>query len=152
MIVSGLMSCVLLALACYTFMDVPNSLKPLLMYKQETVCHSRWITMTSGYFRWFLFHSDKLCVEGMTQIVSYVVSVYVPSFTMIHFKPNACDGSFLTLFQRDLVSAYQKIDEQVADMVFTYFVEHGSQWLSPKNVASSLFFDIPPLSLETVKT
>ena len=30
----------LLALACYTFMDEPNSLKPIL-YKQETVCHSR---------------------------------------------------------------------------------------------------------------
>ena len=82
----------------------------------------------------------------LTQIVSYVVSVYVPSFTMIHFKPKACDGLFLTLFQRDLVLAYQRIDEQV---VFKYFVENGSQWLSPKNVALSLFSDISPLSLET---
>ena len=100
----------LLALACYTFMDEPNSLKTLLLYKQETVCHSRWITTASGYLRLFLFHSHKLCVEDMTkltQIVSYVVSVYVPSFIMIHFKPKACDRPFLTLFQRDLLLAYQ---------------------------------------------
>ena len=63
----------------------------------------------------------------LTQIVSYVVSVYVPSFTMIHFRPKACDGPFLTLFQRDLVLAYQKIDEQLANMVFKYFMEHVSQ-------------------------
>ena len=120
----------LLALACYTFMDKPNSLKPLLMYKQKTMCHSRRIKTASGNLRLFLLHSDKLCVENMTkltQIVSYVVSVYVPSFTMIHFRPKACDGPFLTLFQIDLVLAYQKIDEQVANMVFKYFVEHVSQ-------------------------
>ena len=40
----------------------------------------------------------------------------------------------------------------MANMVFEYFVEHGSQWLSPKNVALSLFSDIPPLSFEAVKT
>ena len=40
----------------------------------------------------------------------------------------------------------------MANMVFRYFVEHGSRWLSPKNVAVSLFSDIPPLSLEAVKT
>ena len=50
----------LLALACYTFMDVPYSLKPLLMCKQETVCHSRWIKTPSGNLRLFLLHSDSL--------------------------------------------------------------------------------------------
>ena len=133
-------------------MDVPNCLKPLLMYKLKTVCHSRWITTASGYLLLFLFHSYKLCVEDMTkltQIVSYVVSMYIPSFTMIHFMPKACDGPFLTLFQKDLVLAYQKIDEQVANIVFKYFVENGSQWLSLKNVALSLISDIPPLSRET---
>ena len=58
----------LLASACYTFTDEPNCLKPLLMYKQETVCHSRWITTASGYLRLFLLHSDKLCVEDMTTL------------------------------------------------------------------------------------
>ena len=40
----------------------------------------------------------------------------------------------------------------MANMVFKYFVEYGSQWLSPKNVALSLFSDILPLYLEAVKT
>ena len=88
----------------------------------------------------------------LTKIVSYVVSVYVPSFTMIHFKPKACDGPFLIFFQRDLLLAHQEVDEQVANMVFKYFVEHGSQWLSPNNVALCLFSDIPPLSFEAVQT
>ena len=71
---------------------------------------------------------------------------------MIHFKPKACDRPFLALFQRDLLFAYQKVDKQLANMVLKYFVEHGSQWLSPKNVALTLFSNIPPLSLEAVKT
>ena len=71
---------------------------------------------------------------------------------MIHLKPKASDGPFLTLFQRDLLFAYRKIDEEVADVVLKYFVEHGSKWLSPKNVALSLFSDCPPFSLNAVKT
>ena len=69
---------------------------------------------------------------------------------MIHLKPKACDGPFLTLFQRDLLFAYREIDEEVADVVLKYFVE--SQRLSPKNVALSLFSDFPPFSLNAVKT
>ena len=38
----------MLVLACYTFMDVPAALKSLLLYKQETLCHSRWITTPSN--------------------------------------------------------------------------------------------------------
>ena len=34
----------MLALACSIFMDVPAALKSLLLYKQETLCHFRWIT------------------------------------------------------------------------------------------------------------
>ena len=54
--------------------------------------------------------------------------------------------------QQDLLLAYREIDEDVADVVFKYFVEHGSQWLSPENVALSLFSNSPPLSLDAVKT
>ena len=32
---------------------------------------------------------------------------------MIHLKPKACDGPFLTLFQRDLLFAYREIDWQM---------------------------------------
>ena len=71
---------------------------------------------------------------------------------MIHLKPKACDGPFLTLFKRDLLFGFREINEEVADVVLEYFVEHGSQWLSPKNVALSLFSDCPPFSLNAVKT
>ena len=145
----------MLVLACSTFMDVPAALKSFLLYKQETFCHSRWITTASGYLRLHLFNSDKLSDEEKiksTKLISYIVSVYVPSFIMIHLKPKASDGPFLTLFQRDLLFAYRKIDEEVADVVLKYFVEHGSKWLSPKNVALSLFSDCPPFSLNAVKT
>ena len=87
----------------------------------------------------------------MIKLISYIVSVYVPSFITIHLKPKACDGPFLTLFQRDLLFAYREIDEEVADVVLKYFVEHGLQWLSPKNVALSLFSDCPPFSLNAQK-
>ena len=40
----------------------------------------------------------------------------------------------------------------MGNMVFKYFVELGSQWLYPRNVALSLFSDIPPLSLEAMQT
>ena len=139
----------LLDLACYTFMDVPNSLKPLLMYKQETVCHSRWITTASGYLQFLSFRQAMRRGYDQTDTDSFLRRVCVCPKSMIHFKPKACDGPFLNLFQKDLVLVYQKSDEQVANMVFKYFVEHGSQWLSLKNVALGLFSDIPPLSLET---
>ena len=142
----------MLVLACFTFMDVPAALKSLVLYKQETLCHSRWITIASGYLRLYLFNSDKLSDEEKIKLISYIVSVYVPSSIMIHLKPKACDGPFLTLFQRDLLFAYREIDEKVADVVLKCFVEHGSQWLCPKNVALSLFSDCPPLSLNAVKT
>ena len=90
----------MLVLACSTFMDVPAALKSLLLYKQETLCHSRWITTASGYLRLYLFNSDKLSDEEkikLTKLISYIVSVYVPSFIMIHLKPKACDGPILTL-------------------------------------------------------
>ena len=145
----------MLVLTCSTFMNVPAALKSLLLYKQETLCHSRWITTPSNYLRLYLFNSDKLSDKEkikLTKLISYIVSVYVPSFIMIHLKPKACDGPFLTLFQRDLLFAYREIDEEVADVVLKYFVEQGSQWLSPKNVALSLFSDCPPFSFNAVKT
>ena len=91
----------MLVLTCSICMDVPAALKSLLLYKQETLCHSRWITTASGYLRLYLFNSDKLSDKKikLTKLISYTVSVYVPCFIMIHLKPKACDGPFLTLFQ-----------------------------------------------------
>ena len=36
-------------------MDVPEILKPLLFYRQETISHARWLTTASGYLRMFFF-------------------------------------------------------------------------------------------------
>ena len=82
------------------------------------------LTTASGYLRLYLFNSDKLTDEEkikLTKLISYIVSVYVPSFIMIHLKPKACDGPFLTLFQRDLLFAYREINGKVADVVLKYF-------------------------------
>ena len=59
-----------------------------------------------------------------TDIDSFLRRVSVcPVFHQIHFKPKALMDLFQHFF-RDLVLAYQKFDEQVAKMVFKYFVEH----------------------------
>ena len=41
----------LLALVAYLLMDVPENLKPLLFYRQETVSHARWLTTANLWFR-----------------------------------------------------------------------------------------------------
>ena len=69
---------------------------------------------------------------------------------MIHLNPRACDGPYITLFQRDLLLAYQEIDPGVADVIFKYFSDHASQWMSPETVALSLSSNSPPLSLDAV--
>ena len=74
---------------------------------------------------------------------------------MIHLNPRACDGPYLIFFQPNLLLAYQKVDSGVADVLFKYFVENGSQCfqiISPENVALSLYSDSLPMSLDAVKT
>ena len=81
---------------------------------------------------------------------------------MIYLNPKACDGLYLTLFQRNSLSAYQEVDSGVADVLFKYFVEHGSQYLqkiSAENVAFGLYsdsllmsFDAKASMLDAVKT
>ena len=110
----------LLVLACSTFMTIPNNLTNLLSYKKEAISHSRWITTANGYLRLLLFKSEQLSKEDkkkLTRIVSYLVSVYVPSLIITHLKPEAYDGPFLTLFQRDLLLAFNKIDEEMVTLV-----------------------------------
>ena len=82
-------------------MDIPANLKSLLWYKQEEISHSRWLTKANGYLRMLLFHSSNLTTVEKTELsrlVSYIVSVYLPSFLMTHLKPHACEGPFVTLF------------------------------------------------------
>ena len=65
--------------------------------------------------------------QKLMKIISYVVSVNIPSFITIHLKLTAPQGPFLTLFQRDFISVYREINLEVADVVSKYDVEHATR-------------------------
>ena len=147
----------LISYACWFWHAIPSRtyLKNLLFYKQECICicHSRWITTANGYLRSLLFNSDlsqndKLKLQ---RIASFIISVNLPTFLMIHPKPGASEGPYLTLFQRDLIVAFQEIDPEIVKTTMKYFLEHASQWLSWKNVALSVYAKVAPYSVEAVK-
>ena len=120
----------LFALSCYILKEVPENMKPLLAYKQEATCHSRWITTASAYLRLLIFdicHLEDYQKAKLIRLISHVISVYVPSFLLIHLKPSAAEGPRITLFQRDLLLAYREIDFELADVVLKYFYEHAVQ-------------------------
>ena len=97
---------------CQRFMNVPVILKSFLWNKQEEISHSRWLTTAKGYLRMLLFYSSDLTTVEKTKLsrlVSYIFSVYLPSFLMTHLKSRACEGIFVTLFQRDLLFLKQLI-------------------------------------------
>ena len=70
---------------------------------------------------------------------------------MIHPNPGASEGPFLTLFQRNLIVAFQEIDLEILKTTMKYFLEHVSQRLSWKNVALSVYAEVAPYSVEAVK-
>ena len=94
----------LLILSRQLFMDIAAKIKSLLWYKQEEISHSRWLATANGYLQMLLYHSSDLTTVEKTKLsrlVSYIVSVYLPSFLMMHLKPHAYEGPFVTWFQRD---------------------------------------------------
>ena len=108
-------------------MELPENMKPLLSYKQEATCHARWLTTASGYLRLLIFNVCRLDESQRTKLIrliSYIVSVYVPSFVMIHLKPSAAEGQGITRFQRDLLLAYCEIDSELAEVALKYFYDH----------------------------
>ena len=145
----------MLVLSAYLIIDVPENLKNLLTYKQEATCHARWVTTANAYLRLLIFN---ICDLGevqrarLTRLVSYIVCVYVPSFLLIHLKPSAAEGPGITLFQRDLLLAFREIDPELADIALKYYHEHAIQWLTPINIALSAFAEVPPYSLEAIRT
>ena len=144
----------MLVLASYIITDIPQNLKNLLFYKQEKICHSRWITIANGYIRTLIFNSKNLTVtqkNKIQKVVSYIVCVY-PSFLMIHLNPKAPEGLFLSIFYRNLLSCFIKIDPNITDAVMKYFLAHASQRLSWKNVALSVHAKIVPYNAEAVKS
>ena len=55
------------------------------------------------------------------------------------------------LFTRDLLLAYKEVDLPVFEAIWKHFVQHASQWLSPKNIALSVHAEVPPYTVEAVK-
>jgi len=145
----------LLALSSYCVTDVPKNMTNLLVYKQEPTCHARWITTASAYLRLLIFdvcQLDECQRSKLVRLASFIISVYAPSFFLIHLKPSVAEGPGITLFQRNLLHAYKEVDPELAEVALKYFYEHAVQWLSPINVALSVFAEVPPYSFEAVTT
>ena len=143
----------LLALVAYLLMDVPENLKPLLFYRQETISHARWLTTASRYLRLFIF---EYCVElaqisRLQRMVLFIVCVYLPAFLAIHLKSSAAEGPSVVLFTRDLLLACKEVDLSVFAAIWKHFVQHASQCLSPKNTALSVHAEVPPYTIDAVK-
>ena len=143
----------LLALVANLLMDVPENLKPLPFYRQETISHARWLTTASGYLRIFIF---GYCVEPaqisrLKRMVSFIVCVYLPVFLAIHLKSSAAEGHSVVLFIRDLLLAYKEVDLPVFEAIWKHFVQHASQWLSPKIIGLSVHAEVPPYTVDAVK-
>ena len=105
--------------------------------------------------RTLVFNSKNLTdtqKNKLQKIVSYIVCVYVPSFLMIHLNSKAPEGPFLSIFYRNLLSCFVKIDPNITNVVMKYFLAHASQWLSWKNVALSVHAKVAPYTAKTVKS
>ena len=92
---------------------LPDHMEPLLAYKQEATCRARWLTTASGCRHLLIFNVRRLDERERTKLIrfiSYVVLIYIPSFVTIHLKPSAAEGPGITLFQRNLLLAYNEID------------------------------------------
>ena len=125
-----------LVLSRQLFMDIPANLKSLLWYKQEEINHSRWLTTANGYLRILLFYSSDLTTvkTKLSRLVSYICSVYLPSFLMTHLKPHACEGPFVTSFLRNLLLAFGAVNSDVCKKVNQYFLQYAKSWLSSHTV------------------
>ena len=72
-----------------------RNMELLLAYKQEATCRARWLTTASGCRHLLIFNVcrlDKREPTKLIRLISYVVSVYIPSFGTIQLKPSAAEG------------------------------------------------------------
>ena len=128
-------------------------MKKYLVYKQETMSRSRWMTTASGYLRIKqngLFQGE-INDEDLDRITSFIVNVYVPMFVRIHLKPKAFDGPSNMLYARDRLLDFALIDTDMAHHIRPYLEKHAITWLSPKNVAISCYADNPPFDCNSIK-
>ena len=131
--------------------EVPDNLKNLLVYKQENICHSRWVTTVNGYLGLLIFslgNLSNLQRKRINKTVSFIISVYLPLFIMIHLNPKAAEGPSLTLFQRDVFLVYHQVEPNIAGVVWNYFVPHAPKWLSSVNVPLRVYAETPPYSVK----
>ena len=77
--------------------------------------------------------------------------VYLPAFLAIHLKSSAAEGPSVVLIARDLLLAYKEVDLPVFEAIWKHFVQHASQWLSPKNIALSVHAEALPYTVDAVK-
>ena len=52
---------------------------------------------------------------------------------------------------QDLLLVYKEVDLPVFEAIWKHFVQHASQWLSPKNIALSVHAEVPPYTVDAVK-
>ena len=105
-------------------------MEPLLAYKQEATCRARWLTTASGCRDLLIFdvcRLDKRERMKLIWLISYIVSVYIPSFGTIQLKPSAAEGLGITLFQRNLLLAYNETDLKLAKVALKCFYDHAQQ-------------------------
>ena len=134
-------------------MEVPENLKPLLMFRQESVSHAAWITTASDYLRMLIFgyNVESRDIPKLQRMISFIICVYLPTFLAIHLIPSAAERPSIVLFIRDLLLAYKSLDESVFNAVWKRFVHHASQWLSSKKVALSVYAEVPPFTVDALK-
>ena len=70
------------------------------------------------------------------------------SFVTIPLKPLAAEGPGITLFQRNLLLAYNEIDSELAEAALKYFYDHAQQWVTPINVTISVHAEVSPYCVE----
>ena len=92
-------------------------------------------------------------ISRLQRMISFIVCVcvYLPAFLAIHLKSSAAEGPSVVLFTRDLLLAYKEVDSPVFEAIWKHFVQHASQWLSPKNIALRVHAEVPPYTIDAVK-
>ena len=134
---------------------MPENLKHLLWYKQEQICHSRWLTTANN--QWLLAIAVVWCEQSWCKgnskffrLISHIVSVYSPSFLVIHLNPKECEGPSSDIVATRFLAWYEVIDPRLYEVVSRYFIQHALSWLSPHNVALSLYSENPPFTKEAL--
>ena len=111
--------------------------------------HSQWLSDT-GLVQVSQAHRPSLLFDAekrnrLKRIVIFIASVYAPKFLSVHLKPRAFDGPENAIFLRDLLLFFNQQDQTLGcEAIKRCFLKHATAWLSPTNVAVSVFCDNLP--------